>query len=85
MGTMHLDPDACLAPTQFVDSAHPAVVAFAQRTVAEAGARTDRQRASVIQPLLAPSVSPPMKCFCSAMNTAMVGMAIIVDAAAIRL
>ena len=48
METMHLDPDACLAPTQFVDSAHPAVVAFAQRTVAEAGARTDRQRASAL-------------------------------------
>ena len=36
-------------------------------------------------PLLAPSVSPLMKCFCSAMYTASVGRAIIIEAAAMRL
>jgi transglutaminase-like putative cysteine protease len=38
-------PQDCLAPTWFLDSDHPDVVEFARRTVADAGATTDRERA----------------------------------------
>ncbi len=38
-------PEACLAPTPFLDRDHPAVVAYAERVSAEADARTDRERA----------------------------------------
>lgn len=37
--------EACSRPSRFVDSDHPDVVGYAQRTVGEAGARTDRERA----------------------------------------
>ena len=43
------------------------------------------ERAGGHQPLVAPSVSPLMKCFCRARYTASVGMAIMIEAAAMRL
>jgi len=38
-------PDQCLAPTSFLDSDHPRVIAFAERVCSEAGATIDRERA----------------------------------------
>lgn len=38
-------PEACLASTTYVDAAHPAVAAFAERVCREADATTDRERA----------------------------------------
>ena len=43
---MDLDPADCLAPTTFVDSEHPAVVAFAERVCA--GATSERERATAL-------------------------------------
>lgn len=40
-----LAPDSCLASTWFIDSDDPAVRSFAERTVADADATTDRERA----------------------------------------
>jgi transglutaminase-like putative cysteine protease len=40
-----MTPERCLAPTSFLDSDHPDVMAFAERTCAAAGATTDRERA----------------------------------------
>ena len=48
MATVDADPIApedCLAPTWFLDSDDPAVQAFAQRVIADAGATTDRDKA----------------------------------------
>lgn len=36
---------ACTAATELLDSDHPAVVEFARKVIAEAGARTDREKA----------------------------------------
>jgi transglutaminase-like putative cysteine protease len=38
-------PDECLAPTAFLDSDHPSVIAFAERVCADAHATSDRDRA----------------------------------------
>ncbi len=38
-------PDECLAPTSFLDSDHPSVVAFAERVCSDAHATTDREHA----------------------------------------
>ncbi|MFV0307537.1 MAG: transglutaminase-like domain-containing protein [Desertimonas sp.] len=42
--TDRIAPEDCLAPTWFVDSDDTAVVAFAERVIAEAGATTDRDK-----------------------------------------
>ena len=36
---------ACGAPSEFVDSDHPAVIEYAEKVIADAGAKTDREKA----------------------------------------
>lgn len=44
--TLHTPPSgACVEPTEFVDSGHPAVIEYAAKVIAEAGAESDREKA----------------------------------------